>query len=71
MPIRKPRIMPADSVSRSVAVLVRAMRPHISREFVDGGLQADDGDDVHPLQLGLQAGRERHAAALDTCATCS
>ena len=30
MPIRSPKIMPAESVRRSVAVLVLAMRPHIS-----------------------------------------
>ena len=32
--------------------------------FFDGALEADNGEDVHPLQLGLQAHRERHAAAL-------
>ena len=31
--------------------------------FLDRALEADNGEDVHPLQLGLQADRERHAAA--------
>ena len=38
--------------------------PHF-RKLVDRGFQADDGDDVHPLQFGLEARRERHAAALE------
>ena len=42
----------------------RDAAPHLA-EFVDGGFQADDRDDVHPLQLGLETGRNRHAAALD------
>ena len=57
--------MPTDSVSRSVAVLGRAIRARRSAPLCDRALQADDGDDVHALQLGVAADRDRHAAAFD------
>src|SRR5262245_28473333 len=38
--------------------------PHLT-QFVDGRLQTDDRDDIHPLQFSLETGRNGHAAALD------
>ena len=58
-------IMPSgqrQQIGRGVGA--RNASPHLA-EFVDGGFQADNRDDVHPLQLGLETGRNRHAAALD------
>ena len=64
-PIRKPRIMPTDSVSRSVAVLGRAIRPSMSPTRCDRALQAGDEQHVDALQLRVRAERDRLAAALD------
>ena len=46
-------------------MLGRTTRPNSAPTLDDRVLQADDRDDVHALQLGVVADRDRHAAALD------
>ncbi len=58
---------PTGSAGPSRCLGARSGR-HARRRLLDRRLQADDGQHVHALQLGVEADRERHAAALDVTA---
>ena len=72
LPISRPSTMPADSVSRSVDVLGRAILPSFARDLVDRALEAGHVHHVEALaaRCRCRAGSARRARSMRVICSC-